>query len=496
MSVTLARARRMLIVDFASLLDVSRATRPTSAARCKSPFSRRSYVGPVGTCVAQVLGVCLLGTILAYVMVSGTATAAFGVVLLPSLCYVLTRRLGGLVAGLTLILLLPSWYTLGPAQAGVMRIACLCALATVLLTRQPRLTWIDVTLVGFIAILFLGWVLQDNQAHAGRIMLNEIQAVAFFIAARTVPARSTPDVMRFVYFAGALGALTVLYELRVGHVVFLDPSRYYWNGGGLLFRPGGIFGSPPAASTVLTLTALCGMPSMQQLRGWKRGFARLCMAITLGAVVATFTRTAFIAVAVGLVAYLWLSRSPMLRPQRVLVGLLLVTLGFAFVLPRLEKEATFQEGVLRPGTFAARVGYWQLAIPIATSSAHNLVVGIGSEALEIPALGGSAPSEIASSPVLIQHGTHNQYVLTLLEQGLVGLVAMCAWLAASVGTAWRRARTGRDPYVAALAAGMLAVTITMLTDNVMLSGPSLAIAFLIAGLIVASRRSGSTEDPV
>jgi O-antigen ligase len=436
--------------------------------------------------------------LLAYVIVKRDFTVAMVLLLLPCIAYVLTRRLGGILAGLTLLLLLPSWYTLGVAQAGVIRVACLCALVILLLNHSPRPTWIDVALVLFVAIIVLGWWLQDDQPHAGRIMLNEIQPVAFFFAARVIPSRDLSKVLIFVFFVGTLGAITVLYELRAGHVLFADPTRYYWNGGeSLLFRPGGIFGSPPAASTILTLTALCGLPTLRRLRGWGRVVASLCMMVTLVAVVSTFTRTALIAFAVSLLVYLWLSRSPMLNHQRVVLGLVVLLLGSVLLLPKLESGKTFQQGVLRGGTFAARVGYWGLALPIATSNSHNFFIGIGSEALEVPVVGGSAPSEVAASPVLIELGTHSQYVLTLLEQGVIGLIALLAWLTTTFVAAAQYARTSRDPNAAACAVGMLAVAIIMLTDNLMLNGPSLALAMLISGLIVGlKRRQQSTATEI
>jgi O-antigen ligase len=431
--------------------------------------------------------VSVLAAALAYVTVKHGVTMALGILLVPAIGYALTRRLGGILTGVTLVLLLPAWYTIGVPQAGVLRVACLCALVTLLFNRQPRISWLDVTLLLLVVVIVMGWLFQDDQPHAGRILLNEIEPVAFYLAARAVRAKDVPRVMTYVFFAGGLGALSVLYEFAVGHALFIDPARYYWNAERALylFRPGGIFGSPPAAAAVLSLTALCGLPRMRQ-RGHPL-VVRACMLVTLVAIVTTFTRTAFIALGAAFLLYLWLSRSPLLSPQRVLAAVAACLVAFVVVLPAIEADPIFREGVVRPGTLAARQSFWRLAIPVATANTHNLVFGIGSEALEVASLGGVTPAEVASAPSIIHHSLQNQYVLTLVEQGLVGLVALLAWLSASITLTARYARVKSDCYSAALAAGLVVLAITMLADNIMLNGPALAIAFLMAGLAVARR---------
>lgn len=432
-------------------------------------------------------------------LVAFSPAIAIVLLLLPGIGYLLTRRLGGLMIGLSLVLLVPAWTTLGATQASVLRVAALCAIATVLLGRRIRLTWIDFSLFGFILIIVLGWLLQNDQPNVGRITLNLILPTAFFLAARAIPPKDVPRVMSYVFFVGAFAALTVLYELNVGRVVFVDPTVYYWNGSNAnIFRPGGVFGSPPAASTVLTLTALCGLPLVRQCQGWQRGMVVFGMALTLLAVLATFTRAALIAFALALIAYLWLTRSPVLKPRYVLPALIVCTLTFVVLFPRLERETTVSQGVLRQGTFSARVDYWQLALPIATSSVQNLLVGIGTAAAEVPTIGGSAPSKLAASPDLINHGTHNQYVHTFLEQGLVGLLALLAWLITTIATAARYAYTRNNRNAAALAAGGLAFAVIMVVNNVILNAPSLAMGMLISGMIVAlneqSRPMNMTRD--
>lgn len=439
----------------------------------------------------QLVFAALAALFLAYVLAAKSPQLAAALLLLPVAGYIVTRPLGGLLLGLALVLVVPAWLTIGTAQVSILRIACLAALMTAVIaymTEQTRFRTspIDFAVLGFFTIVFLDWLLQNNQLHTSRIVMAELLPIAFYFAARSLPSSAVSRVLAFTFFAGALGAGTVLYESLVGHVLFVDPARYYWNGGEtLLFRPGGIFGSPPAASTVLTLTALCGLPLIRKYRGWPRVFAGVSMALTLAAILVTFTRTAWIAIAVGFIAYLVLTRSRMFQPQRLIFVAAALLLIVLFVVPRFEQTATVREGVLRSGTFASRVSYWNLALPIATSSPHRLLVGLGTTAAEAPLIGASAPADLAAAPVLITHGTHNQYIHVLLEQGLIGLLAMVAWLVSAIGTAGRLAVLHFSSVAAALCSACLAFAVTMTTDNVLLNPPSLIFGLLLTGLVVA-----------
>ncbi len=431
------------------------------------------------------LGLCVAS---AYVLVSRGSTSAVAIVLLPVVAYALTRHLGGLLVGLAMLLTLPYWQTLGSAQAGVLRIASLMAAITWILGRHRKLSPPDFALAALVAVSAVNLYFQDNQPHAARLLIDELEPVAFYLAARQLTRPSVVRVMDVAFFVGMIGALSVLYEAFLGHLVFHDPATYYWNAtDSTIFRPGGIFGSPPAASAVLSMTAMCGLPAIRRLTGWRRSAAWICLGVTLLAVVLTFTRAALIGLTVGVLVYLYLSRSVFLRPRAVIAGLTAVAVIAVVLLPTLETSTTFQQGIIRPGTFEERVSYWQLAIPIATSSTHNLIFGIGAEAAEVPVLGGTSPSALATAPVLIAHGTHNQYILTLLELGLIGLIALLAWLGLTLIWGITAAMRDRDPVPAALTAAVAVFAIVMLAGNSMLNGPSLALGALASGLILAYR---------
>jgi O-antigen ligase len=301
--------------------------------------------------------------------------------------------------------------------------------------------------------------------------------------------------MSLALFAGSVGALTVIYEFVQGHVVYSDPTLYLWNSAdGGLFRPGGIFGSPPGAATVLMYVIFFGLVGLKSLRGRARALGISCMAICAVALVLTFTRAPLIGAGAGLLVYLWLIRSPVLRPTRIVVAGISLTLALVVVLPVLQGTSLFQQGVARGGTLAARESYWKLALPIALATPHNFIVGVGTGMLETPALSPDAPLPylVARTPQVFENSLHNQYVTTLVEQGVVGLLALVFLLVATFVPAARAARAGSDPAYAALAATVVGMAVVLAIDTELLHTPSLIMFLVAAGFAASSSRSGGS----
>jgi hypothetical protein len=428
---------------------------------------------------------------LGFVIVRWGPKAGLALVLLPLAVYVVMQPRGGLLLALAIVLAIPYWWSAGPVHW--VRVAWVLPLVAWLLGRRPRLTWIDVTLALFLVISALGWYLQEDQAAGGKILFYSVAPLTLFLAARAVEPAKVPFVMAFAFIAGTVGALTVLYEAAAGHLLFGQPAdTYYWNASaGTVFRPGGVYGSPPVAAAVLAMTALCGLPVLRSWRGWKRVGGASCMLITFSAMVSTLTRAPLIGFAAGLVVYLVTSSSPLLRPTRVVPTLLVVVLGALVLLPSLESTSLFQRGVERGGTLAARVGYWQLALPIVTASPHNLIFGIGTEAASAPVKGGPASAALAESPVLITVGPHNQYVLTLLEEGIIGLAALIGWLLVTIVAGLRASLARPDPFAAALPAAVIVVAVALLADATLFDPSTIATLGVVTGLIIA-RGNGAT----
>ena len=385
---------------------------------------------------------------MAYVLVHRGATVAVALVLFPPIVWVVSRPLGGLGLGLAMMLMLPSWHTFGTAQLGVVRVAALAAAASAFVAGgwRPRLA--DSALVVLVLVVVAGALLQYPQPGVGRLTINEFTPIGFYIGARAVSRSRLPSVMFIVLLAGTVGAVTVLYEYWRGYAIFVSPIQYQWNAsaGTGLFRPGGIFGGPPSASTVLCVVILLGLGCLPTLRGKKKALAIGCLAVCAMALISTFTRAPLIATGVGILVMLWLTRSPLIRPTRVVTAALAVGVAIALALPALEHNSTFQNGVFRAGTLSERESYWQTAFPIITASAHNVLVGVGTGALETPVSNLVAlPSDVATTPQIFTVSLHSEYVTTLVEQGLIGLGALGLFLALAFIPVARVARARADP---------------------------------------------------
>jgi len=434
---------------------------------------------------------------LAFVVVHRSPPAAGTLALAPLLAWLLTRSYGGLALGLVLVLALPYWWTVGTAQATVLRLAALAAATGLLFAHRLRPCLTDVALAALLATILLAWVLVYPQPHVGRVVSIELTPLGFYFGARALPGHRLPLAMNVILIGGTLGALSVLYELWQGHAVFVDPLQYQWNAtDSSTFRPGGVFGSPPGAGTVLSFVVLFGLPCLAAARGRRRALAASCLIVCSAALIATFTRADIVATALGLLVYLCLTRSSLLRPLRVAWFAVAVAGLVVLLLPRLQTNSTFQEAIVRPGNLTAREGYWNVALPITTANAHNLIVGVGTGSLEVSLVSNEVPipSELAASPEIVENSLHNQYLTTLFEQGLLGLAALLLFLLAPLFAAVKAALTTRDPCHAAIAASIVSMAIVMSVDTALLHGPSFAMILVATGF-AASGAQRRSSDP-
>jgi O-antigen ligase len=435
---------------------------------------------------ADLAFVVTASLVVAYVLVRRKPVDAFALLALPSLVWLLTRRDLGLFIGVTLILVLPSWLALGSAQLDVLRVASVVAALTILRARRRvTLSAVDGALLLLLVVTLLGWLIQDQQPHAGRILSVELTPLGFYIGARAATPSSIRKLGLTAFVAGTVGALTVIYEYFAGHTVFVNSLTYQWNATPTtIFRPGGIFGGPPQACTVLCFVLMLGVAAWRDLQGYQRLLGAAGIALCVGAITLTFTRAGLIAAGAGLVLYLWLTRSRLLRPVRV-VWIAGVTIVLVIVLlPHLYESSTINEGVLRAGTLTARLGYWSTAAPIATASPHNFLFGVGTATLETPALSPTAhiPAVLAVRPQDFRISLHSQIVTELIENGLVGLASLALFVLLPFRRLARRARIDGNPHAAALAASIVAIVIMMSVNTILLDGPSFSVLLLCAAV--------------
>jgi O-antigen ligase len=464
----------------------------------KGPRLRGAGVSSRAREVSLIAGVWLMALALGFVLVHRSPALAFAVVLVPPLLWLLTRRSAGLIVGLGLILVLPYWETFGAAQASVLRVASIAAASTLLFERsRPRFSVSDFALIAFVVVVLLGWLLQYDYPHAGRVVSVELTPLGFYLGARCVDRNRLSWVTTTMVVAGTAGAVTVLYEYVHGSPVFVDPAVYDWKqSSAFIFRPGGIFGSPPGAATVLTFVILFGFAAVRNARGRHRAALTGCLLVCGVALLTTFTRANMIGLAVGILVFLWLMRSPLLRPTRAawVVGTVGVALFFA--LPSIQNSTTFQKGIIRPGTLATRENYWSWALPIATSTPHNFIFGVGTAALETPQISSTAPVQgsVARDPQAYDGSLHSEYVTTLVEQGVIGLLALVFFLLAVAVAAGRRSRATGEPVYAAAVASIVAFAIAMTVGTDLLHGPSFAMLMVAAGLGVTGLKRPA-DDP-
>jgi O-antigen ligase len=291
-----------------------------------------------------------------------------------------------------------------------------------------------------------------------------------------------------LFFSGTAAALTVWWEALVSHSpLFVDKSTYYWNNTGqYIFRPGGVFGSPPGAAAVLAMTSICGLALIARSAGGRRTPMLLCLAVSIVALVFTFTRGGMIGFGIGLVVYVLLL-GPRMSAKAVYFGVVAM-LGLAlFVLPAVSGSGWYQKGVLRQGTLAERETFWSGAWPVIEDSRHSFLLGHGINSLVVgrPELPGTPAPDIAASPTLSRYSPHNQYIRTLVEQGLVGLAllvaAFLAVLLKAVSLALRV--PGLRTPAAAAAGAVSAFAVISLVGDSLRHPPTFAVVATIAGLV-------------
>lgn len=445
--------------------------------------------GPTGqglTIVATVL----VGSVDAYLLVTKGPLVAFSLILAACVViYAIRGATNALILSTAAFLLVPYWYAFGSVaglKVTAVRLAALFVVLGIFYWRRTRTNGLDIAIGAFAVGAFASWLFTGATLGSGKLLAIQALALLLYIAARHVASAKIEALLLTVFGVGTLAALTVLAEYLHGALIFQDPTNYIWQATDTdVFRPGGVFGSPPGAATVLAMTGLCGLPLLQGASRRRRMAYAACLAITLIAITITFTRAGIIAVFVGAVVYLWLAKVPIVTPVRVVAASILVTLLMLLALPTLERTTTFQHGLIRSGTLTARESYWQLALPIITKNPHNFLFGLGLNSTLVPQQGAPAPASLSASPVLIANGTHNQYVLAWLEQGLIGFGLLVGWLVMALRTGLRAARSNlpHSRFASGLTAAVVAFAIILLQDNALLDEPSFYTIALVMGLL-------------
>lgn len=434
----------------------------------------------------------------AWLVTHGHATRALALgAAIPIGLLVIGRPQRALLLAIALIVLVPYWLTVGAAQASIGRLAPLLALGAMALgASEARLrvkaVRADLAVAAVCGIAFASWAVEaePRSQTSLRLVVNFVLPLAFYAAGRRFGRTGWEKLIWALLAAATLASLSVYYELLVAHrPVFIDQASYYWNARlGRVFRPGGVFGSPPAAGAVLSMCALAGLAVVSRSSGMRRRLAWTCVCLCGGAVIVTFTRASMFGLAAGLVFWGASLRSAH-RARLVWSGVTVMLLFSLFVLPRIEQAAWFQNGVLRQGTLAARQSYWAEAWPIITNSPQHLLFGHGVNSLLVTkgALQAEPQSDLLATPTLYTVGPHNQYFRTLLDEGLLGLVALLAWLGGALYRSVRARRSAENlrGVTVACGAATLSFAVIALAGDALRDPPTAAVVALLTGILVS-----------
>ncbi len=347
---------------------------------------------------------------------------------------------------------------------------------------------VDLAVVGIMVAVLSSWAFGPHEPHSFRAVLNYLVPLAFYGAARQYGMAHGRLFLWVLLVSGALASLTVWFEALFWHrPLFVDPNNYSWIGGGkFIFRPAGVFGTPPGASAELAMISISGLPLFGSTSGARRVGVSLCLAVSIGALLLTFTRGGMIAFAIGLTLYAAFLGSAS-TVKIVYGGMILLLIGIVLVLPRVSAAGWYQKGVLRGGAFTGRQTYWANAWPVIANSPKHLIVGHGINSLLVGTqLPGQQAPDIAASPTLGTLSPHNQYIRTLVEQGVLGLTLLGLWLGGAIVkgsiSVWRSGPMRRS--IAAATAATAAFAVISFVDDTLRHPPGFAVVALLTGLLV------------
>lgn len=475
-------------------------------------YVRSASVAIRGAAPATAAGGLLASLVAAYLVVKGHTSLAFAVVLAaPLVVFVAARPWRSFALGLVVAVVVPFTDVFGSRQLSAPRLSILAVVAAFVLgaaKNQPRLRLspIGLALGGFVIFGFVSWQLGQHPPRALQTAIAFLLPTVFFIAGRRLVPIHVRTTQWLLLAFGAAASLTVYVEYFLFHrPLFVDPATYPWDteGGKYIFRPGGVFESPPAAGSILGMIALFSIPLLRSSRGAARFAASACFLCCIGAMAITFTRSIQIGFVAGVVVYLILSR-PAHWGRFVFSGALAGLVVVLVLLPRLEHASWYQKGVLRSGTFGQRQTFWAASWPVITNSPDHLLLGHGINSLLIARgqLVGAQPyGDISKVPTLLDQSPQSQYIRTLIEEGSVGLAFLAAWLLGTVALgaryAWRRDRPDRLVVAAATAAVVSLITAMFATDSLR-QPTTLGLLSLLSGLLVTlcARERRNHHEPV
>jgi O-antigen ligase len=301
-------------------------------------------------------------------------------------------------------------------------------------------------MVAFVAACLLSVLASDQPSRSIVEVARVMAAVVMFAVVRRL-VQGNPKVADRVLTAAFASAII---PLGVAAFQMFAGSGGFQSGG--YSRVRGTFVHPNPFAFYLTLLVTMGVALFPHLRGWRQLALGAIIAASTGALLATYTRTGWLALFVALlvVAVLqtrWLI--PVMLCAVVLVVALVPSISGRFS----DLGETRTASGAPSNSLIWRVDYWKQAIDLAD---RNPVLGIGLKMTQ------SATDE-AKAP-------HNDVIRAYAETGVLGLGAYLAMVGALITiafTALRNASAGRERGIAVGFAGcVVAFCLFSLVSNV------------------------------
>lgn len=234
--------------------------------------------------------------------------------------------------------------------------------------------------------------------------------------------------------------------------------------------------SNPLASFLVVLWLLIlGLMLARSRTRWMRWGLIAVLALLLGVIVATYTRSAWLALSVGAIVML------LHFPKRYLAGALAVVVSVVILVPGITErfaDLTTEENVsgTAGNSLEWRLRYWARSVELAQESP---IVGLGLTAVAQSTEEGQPP--------------HSDVVRSYVETGVLGLLSLTVLALAVLGRTWRaatlaRARSDLEPWergVAHASPGIAAAFILLLTVANMLT-QQVIMLYLMTMLALAS----------
>ena len=325
-------------------------------------------------------------------------------------------------------------------------------------------------------VLYQGLDFPDPASYLEAMVLKPLLMVLFCLLVAAAAAKSArPErlLVPAVVSMGLMATLVPVYVLQSGialHALAASNERGFLSALGLHAND---FGRLYAIAYALLLF------TWSEAKGaWLRSALLAAAVLTAISLVLTFSRGAFVALAVVNVLYVLWGRSI----RTMVVAAVLVVAALALAPAAVIERLTTGEGGGLNAISAGRVnGLW---LPLLPDVLRHPLFGNGISSI----LWSEAMRRGAGAQVLAVTHPHNAYLEALLDTGVVGTVLLCSYFA----HVWRRLRAvareaGVDPllrgFYLGAAAGLAAMLVSDFTDSSLAPRPEQAFLWLAIGMM-------------